>query len=60
MKPKEYLDAIQTATTAAELGELLALAKGDPELNRAREARIQAAVLSRFETIKTPKKGATK
>ena len=52
MKPAEYLEAINAATTAGELGELLALAKGDPDLNRASEARLQSAVLARFEAIK--------
>jgi len=52
MRPAEYLEAIHMATTAAELGELLALSKGDPELSRASESRIQSAVNARFQAIK--------
>lgn len=48
MKSAEYLEVINAATTAGELGELLALAMADPDLNRASEARIRAAVLNRL------------
>ena len=76
MKPAEYLEAIQTATTAAELKELRDLTQGDPDLNPASRLKLVQASHNQFKTlfaprtaprpagrpdkVRHPKKGATK